>query len=99
MPHDSTTLSQKMRIPQPAHPDQRRQPLPWQRPKSPDEDPDASSRVGAILTSQSSRLAEQDASFLERDETRGVRLQIEYLKPETILQEHDIRDTVVVYGS
>jgi hypothetical protein len=28
-----------------------------------------------------------------------VRLQIEYLKPETLLQEHAIRDTVVVYGS
>lgn len=28
-----------------------------------------------------------------------MRLQIEYLKPETLLLEHDIRDTVVVYGS
>jgi hypothetical protein len=28
-----------------------------------------------------------------------MRLQIEYLKPETLLQEHAIRDTVVVYGS
>ncbi len=28
-----------------------------------------------------------------------MRLQIEYLKPETVLQEHAIRDTVVVYGS
>jgi len=37
-------------------------------------------------------------AFLARDEARGVRLQIEYLKPETMLQEHAIRDTVVVYG-
>jgi uncharacterized protein (TIGR00730 family) len=36
---------------------------------------------------------------LARDEARGVRLQIEYLKPETLLGEHAIRDTVVVYGS
>jgi uncharacterized protein (TIGR00730 family) len=99
MAHDSTPLSKKMRIPQPAHPDQRQQPLPWYRPKSSDEDPDAPSRVGAILASPSYRLAEQDLAFLERDETRGVRLQIEYLKPETLLQEHAIRDTVVVYGS
>jgi uncharacterized protein (TIGR00730 family) len=44
-------------------------------------------------------LAEQDLAFLARDEARGVRLQIEYLKPETVLEEHAIRDTVVVYGS
>jgi uncharacterized protein (TIGR00730 family) len=53
----------------------------------------------AILASASYLLAEQDLGFLARDETRGVRLQIEYLKPETLLQEHAIRDTVVVYGS
>jgi uncharacterized protein (TIGR00730 family) len=44
-------------------------------------------------------VAEQDLAFLARDEARGVRLQIEYLKPETVLKEHAIRDTVVVYGS
>jgi uncharacterized protein (TIGR00730 family) len=97
MAHDSTALSKKIRIPQPAHPDQRQQPLPWHRPKSSDEDPDAPSRVRAILASPSYLLAEQDLAFLERDETRGVRLQIEYLKSETLLQEHAIR--VVVYGS
>jgi len=43
--------------------------------------------------------AEQDLAFLARDEARGVRLQIEFLKPETLLTEHDIRDTIVVYGS
>ena len=36
---------------------------------------------------------------MARDEARGVRLQVEYLKPETLLAEHAIRDTVVVYGS
>jgi len=55
--------------------------------------------VRAILASPSYLLAEQDLAFLARDEARGVRLQIEYLKPETLLQEHAIRDTVVVYGS
>src|SRR5258705_13553911 len=99
MVDDSMASSEKIRIPQPAHPDQRQQPLPWHRPKSSDEDPDAPSRVRAILASPSYRLAEQDWVFLERDETRGVRLQIEYLKPETLLQGHAIRDTVVVYGS
>jgi len=99
MTRDPTASSGKIGIPQPAHPDRRRQPLPWHRPKSPDEDPDAPSRVRAILASPSYLLAEQDLTFFARDEARGVRLQIEYLKPETLLQEHAIRDTVVVYGS
>jgi uncharacterized protein (TIGR00730 family) len=99
MAKDSTASSGKIEIPQPADPDRRRQPLPWHRPKSPDEDPDAPSRIGAILASASYLLAEQDLGFLARDEARGVRLQIEYLKPETLLHEHGIRDTIVVYGS
>jgi hypothetical protein len=99
MARDSTASSGKMGIPQPAHPDRRRQPLPWQAPKSPEEDPDAPARIREILASVSYRLAEQDLAFLARDEARGVRLQIEYLKPETLLNEHAIRDTVVVYGS
>ena len=99
MAKDSTASSDKIGIPQPADPDRRRQPLPWHRPKSSDEDPEAPSRIRAILASESYLLAEQDLAFLARDEARGVRLQIEYLKPETLLEEHAIRDTVVVYGS
>jgi len=94
-----TRAAGKRPIPPPAHPDRREQPLPWHRPKSPTEDPDAPARVKAILASPSYRLAEQDQAFFERDEARGVRLQVEYLKPEVLLQEHAIRDTVVVYGS
>jgi uncharacterized protein (TIGR00730 family) len=94
-----TPSSGKIAIPRPAHPSKRQQPLPWCRPKPADEDPDAPSRIRAILASPSYLLAEQDMAFLASDEARGVRLQIEYLKPETQLQEHAIRDTVVVYGS
>src|SRR5215471_10828178 len=99
MAKDPATSSAQMGIPQPAHPDRRQQPLPWHRPKPPDEDPDAPSRIRAILASASYLLAEQDLAFLARDEARGARLQLEYLKPETLLQEHAIRNTVVVYGS
>jgi len=49
--------------------------------------------------SASYRLAYQDPEFLLRDELRPVRLQLELLKPELILQEHHIESTVVVYGS
>jgi uncharacterized protein (TIGR00730 family) len=99
MAKDSTRSSGKIAIPRPAHPDKRQQPLPWHRPKSSDEDPDAPSRMRAILASESYILAEQDLGFLARDEARGLRLQLEFLKPETLLTEHAIRDTVVVYGS
>jgi uncharacterized protein (TIGR00730 family) len=99
MAKDLTPSSAKVAIPQPPHPERRQQPLPEQRPKPSDEDPDAPSRIRAILASPSYVLAEQDLAFLARDEARGVRLQIEFLKPETVLTEHDIRDTIVVYGS
>jgi uncharacterized protein (TIGR00730 family) len=99
MAKDSTPASGKIAIPQPPHPDKRREPLPSQRPKSPDEDPDAPARIKAILASPSYVLAERDVAFLTRDEARGVRLQMEYLKPETLLTDHAVRDTIVVYGS
>lgn len=90
--------SAKRGIPQPPH-ESRRQPLPSHQPKPPDDDPDAPARLRAILDSPSYRLAEQDLAFLARGEERGVRLQIEYVKPEMLLREHGIRDTVVVFGS
>lgn len=49
--------------------------------------------------SPSYRLAFQDPDFLLRDELRPVRLQLELLKPELILQEHGIDAAVVVFGS
>ena len=48
--------------------------------------------------SPSFRLAFRDADFLERDETRPVRLQLELLKFEMILQEKGIESTVVMFG-
>jgi uncharacterized protein (TIGR00730 family) len=49
--------------------------------------------------SASYRLAFQDPDLLLRDELRPVRLQLEVLKPELVLQEQHIESTVVVYGS
>src|SRR6202521_5748600 len=94
-----TQHSRHTRIPSPPHPQQRREPLPWQRPKPPEEDPEALQRVQRILESHSYRLAEADPEFLSRDEARGLRLQLEYLKPETLLDEQGIRHTIVVFGS
>lgn len=44
------------------------------------------------------RLAFDDAEFLCREELRPVRLQLELLKPEMVLEEAGIRSTVVMFG-
>ena len=53
----------------------------------------------AQCRSVSYQLAFQDPEFLLRDELRPVRLQLELLKPELILQEQHIESTVVIFGS
>jgi len=93
------TTSKQQQIPTPPHPHRRREPLPWHLPKPSDDDPDAPQRIQAILDSPSYRQADQDISFLNLDETRGVRLQIDYQKPEFLLEQHGIQHTIVVFGS
>src|SRR4051812_48993994 len=44
----------------------------------------------AILQSPSYRLAENDIEFLKRKENRPLRMQLELLKAETLLREHQI---------
>ncbi|MCR9113201.1 MAG: TIGR00730 family Rossman fold protein [Rhodobacteraceae bacterium] len=44
------------------------------------------------------RLAFADPDFLCRDELRPVRLQLELLKPEMILNERGIESTIVLFG-
>ena len=48
--------------------------------------------------SASFRLAFRDPDFLERDETRPIRLQLELFKFEMILQQRGIESTVVMFG-
>jgi len=43
-------------------------------------------------------LAEEDVAFLKRPELRPVRLQLELLKPEMLLNEQRISSTLVVFG-
>ncbi len=44
------------------------------------------------------RLAFTDADFLMREELRPVRLQLELLKPQLILDERGVQSTVVMFG-
>jgi uncharacterized protein (TIGR00730 family) len=73
--------------------------LPWQFPKATEDDPLALARVKAIMASPSYCQADRDVAFLNQDETRGVRLQIDYLKPELLLEQHGVKHTIVVFGS
>ncbi len=48
--------------------------------------------------SPSYRLAFDDPDFLTRDELRPVRLQLELLKPELMMQEYGVKSTIVLFG-
>ena len=45
------------------------------------------------------KRADSDSEFLQRDELRAVRLQLEWFKPELIQQDEGIESTIVVFGS
>jgi uncharacterized protein (TIGR00730 family) len=77
----------------------RREPLPWQTLKAPADDPQAPVRVAAITANPSYLPGDADPAFLQREELRAERLQLDYLKPELSLQAAGIEHTIVVFGS
>ncbi len=64
-----------------------------------DQQDTADANRQAILSSPSYRLAEYDFDFLKRDDIRHVRMTLELLKTETLLRDHNVKATVVVFGS
>ncbi len=55
--------------------------------------------AGLPLQPDAYRLAFADPEFLLRRETRGLRIQLEMLKPELEMQAQGIENTIVVFGS
>ena len=55
--------------------------------------------AGTPLEANAYRLAFADPEFLLRRETRGIRMQLEMLKPDLAQLEQGIENTVVVFGS
>ena len=53
----------------------------------------------AGLEPDSNRIAFADPEFLLRREVRGIRFQLELLKPDLAFQAHHIENTIVVFGS
>jgi hypothetical protein len=60
---------------------------------------EASAQAQQLQAHSSYTLAFNDNDFLMQDELRHVRLQLEYLKAQTILEQHQIKATIVVFGS
>lgn len=56
-------------------------------------------RLERLIHSPSYRLAYQDIDFLSTPEMRAKRIELELLKPEMAFKEHNIRSTIVVFGS
>ena len=92
-------MVQKARITPPPNRQKRREPLPSHRPKPAEDDPDAPQRVAEILANPSYREADKDVDFLNSDQARGARLQLDYFKPEFLLEQHGVLHTIVVFGS
>ncbi len=59
----------------------------------------AQNDAGAQLKPDASRIAFADPEFLLRRDTRGIRFQLELLKPDIEQSEHGIENTIVVFGS
>jgi uncharacterized protein (TIGR00730 family) len=52
-----------------------------------------------ILHSPSYRVAYKDVDFLSDPKLRPTRMELELMKPELAFQEHNVRSTIVVFGS
>lgn len=54
---------------------------------------------GDSLSPEARRIAFADPEFLTRRDTRGMRMQLEMLKPELGQAAHGVENTIVVFGS
>ncbi len=55
-------------------------------------------RQEKIINDPAYRLAYMDPDYIRREDLRPLRLELELLKPEMLLEEKGIRSTVVVFG-
>ena len=63
-----------------------------------DASDDDVNRILTILNSESYKRADMDSKFMDSDLARPMRLQLEYLKVESVLEEKNITKTIVVFG-
>ncbi|MGB5451821.1 MAG: LOG family protein [Sedimenticolaceae bacterium] len=80
-------------------PGERQEPLPWEEPPIPRDDPEAAARIHRIMASPGYRQADKDPDFLAHPGMRGARLQVDYAKAEAALRAHGIEHSIIVFGS
>ena len=86
-------------MPRPTHGKDRAEALPGQKPTASEDDSRAPEALRRIMLSPSYREADRDLDFLQGDATRGIRLQLDFLKAESVLKQRQVAHTVVVFGS
>ena len=84
--------------PKPPAQEHRRENLPWAAPKLAIDDPEAWDRVQAIMGHPSYRQPDHDPDFIDSYEARSLRLGLDYLKPEVLLQQSNVEYSIVVFG-
>lgn len=63
-----------------------------------EEEGEIQENLQKILNSPSYCRADCDLALLQREELRGARLQLEFLKPDLIFEENGVLATIVVFG-
>jgi uncharacterized protein (TIGR00730 family) len=63
-----------------------------------DASEDEADKIIAILNSQSYKRSDHDEDFINSELARPMRLQLEYLKVQSVLDKKNIKKTVVVFG-
>ena len=58
-----------------------------------------SKQIKTIINDPTFLIPEEDKEFLQSNDARGVRLQLDYLKAEVKMREEGIEHTIVVFGS
>lgn len=86
-------------VPEPPNPVERHEPLPWEKSKASLGDAATAERQRLIMENPSYIEPDQDLGFMHEDDTRGVRLQLDYFKAEQGIARHGIQRTIVVFGS
>ena len=61
-------------------------------------DPATQKRLDDIMADPSYRLAYRDPDFIGSEDLRPLRLEMELLKPEMLMDQHGIESTIVVFG-
>lgn len=55
-------------------------------------------RLQTLLDSPAYRQADEDIEYLNQDDTRGIRLLVDYQKPHSLMRQQGVEQTIVVFG-